>query len=111
MLLLLHQRGKHKMAERPFHDAFLAKRVPCEVCYRQKKEIKFFLHEGGADHHFRTMHKQKFGEEMQRKCEELMKRKHGEETLVYIDTLMKSKAEKVGVYGYVYCCLVIGSRN
>ena len=80
---------------RPCQRAKVENEIACFICSIQN--VRFFKCGGGIEQHFRTAHKGKWTDEVQKKCERVTKRMHGDEMINFLQQLMLSKAKKVGL--------------
>ena len=80
---------------RPVHSGFLEKKLPCAVCYRFNKTIKFCFKGNGLQNHFRAMHRERYTEAAENERVQLLKKLHGFETMEYVSKVCRSRYEKV----------------
>ena len=75
---------------RPFHCAFLEKKVICpeNECFKKL----FFEKIAGLCQHYRVIHKKIATESVMKKASETMRQSYGQETLEYICFLSESKS-------------------
>ena len=76
---------------RPFHYAFLEKKVICpdSECF---KKLLFFEKIAGLGQHYRVIHKKTVTEVVMKKASETMRQSYGQETLEYICFLAEKKS-------------------
>jgi hypothetical protein len=76
---------------RPFHYAFLEKKVICpdSECF---KKLLFFEKIAGLGQHYRVIHKKTATEVVMKRASETMRQSYGQETLEYICFLAEKKS-------------------
>ena len=80
---------------RPVPSGVLEKKLPCAVCCRSNKTIKFCLKGNDLQNHFRAMHRERYTEEAENESVQLLKKLHEYETMEYVSKVCRSRYEKV----------------
>lgn len=87
-----------RTAERPFHEAFQQKMLPCP--HRQCMNGNCFYFSNGLDHHFRTIHGRPSTMRVEEDAKGMLQVKHSAETLAWI-----KKTSKMAVRFYRFTVL------
>ena len=59
-------KGRKKATTKPAGELELENKIDCFICSSQN--VRFFKSGGGMEQHFRTVHKEKWTDEVQKKC-------------------------------------------
>ena len=84
------------LRNRPFQEAKENSRTICSECFKNTKEIKFFLEDTGLAQHFRVKHSHLLLNETQIKdCRDLFQNCHGQETADVLKQVSKERLKAV----------------
>ena len=79
--------------DRPIHISVMQDKQACPVCFKSKY-VKLFA-TSGLQQHFRTMHKERFSDDIIKQAKQLTEKLHGDETKYFLERFSSFRREKV----------------